>query len=72
MVRELQLSFYFPADHMREVQVPIMSHCKHDEDKLGDEICAGFPEGGKDACQVRKKDITDLLYCTNIQIHGFR
>ncbi|XP_077288082.1 serine protease nudel [Arctopsyche grandis] len=38
-------------DHMREVEVPIMSNCKHSEDRQGQEICAGVSKGGRDACQ---------------------
>lgn len=41
------------ADHLREVEVPIWSQCNHREDLDGNEICAGFLEGGKDACQVK-------------------
>lgn len=40
------------ADHMREVEIPIWTKCKHREDQEGKEICAGLIEGGKDACQV--------------------
>nr|CAD7266640.1 unnamed protein product [Timema shepardi] len=39
------------ADHMREVELPILSECKHREDTEGHEICAGMEEGGRDACQ---------------------
>lgn len=31
----------FLADQMREVEVPILRHCKHNEDSDLDEICAG-------------------------------
>lgn len=37
---------------MREVEVPIWENCKHEEDKVGKEICAGLAEGGRDTCQV--------------------
>ncbi|KAI5644482.1 trypsin domain-containing protein [Phthorimaea operculella] len=49
-------------DHMREVEVPIWSHCKHREDRAGKEICAGFNEGRKDACQG---DSGGPLLCKN-------
>lgn len=39
------------ADQLREVEVPIMKWCKHKEDLVGAEICAGIAEGGKDTCQ---------------------
>ncbi|XP_046405684.1 serine protease nudel isoform X2 [Ischnura elegans] len=38
-------------DNMHEVVVPIVAVCPHRDDREGDEICAGIPEGGKDACQ---------------------
>jgi hypothetical protein len=47
----LLLHTYFIADHMREVEVPILPSCKHREDNEGLELCAGIPEGGRDACQ---------------------
>ena len=44
-------SILFLADHLREVEVPILPECKHLVDRNDGEICAGYPEGGKDACQ---------------------
>lgn len=49
-------------DHLREVEVPIWDKCKHREDRAGREICAGLPEGGKDACQG---DSGGPLLCRN-------
>ena len=36
---------------MREVEVPVLPMCKHEEDNEAFELCAGMPEGGHDACQ---------------------
>ncbi|XP_063377037.1 serine protease nudel isoform X1 [Cydia fagiglandana] len=49
-------------DHMREVEVPVWEKCKHREDRVGKEICAGLSEGGKDACQG---DSGGPLLCRN-------
>ncbi|XP_063992625.1 serine protease nudel isoform X2 [Diachasmimorpha longicaudata] len=38
-------------DDLREVEVPILPQCKHNADRIGEEICAGVSQGGKDACQ---------------------
>lgn len=39
------------ADQLHEVNVPILETCNHRRDVEGDEICAGYPKGGRDACQ---------------------
>lgn len=44
-------SFVNAADHMHEVDVPILSSCKRQEDRDAEEICAGAIEGGRDTCQ---------------------
>ncbi|KAG8336073.1 hypothetical protein J6590_053296 [Homalodisca vitripennis] len=38
-------------DHLQEVDVPILPYCKRKVDQVGDEICAGYIEGGHDTCQ---------------------
>ncbi|XP_055630192.1 serine protease nudel isoform X2 [Toxorhynchites rutilus septentrionalis] len=38
-------------DHLKEVSVPILSYCKHKNDREGMEICAATDGGGFDACQ---------------------
>lgn len=43
--------FLFLADHLREVNVPIIASCKHLKDVEGKELCAGDRDGGRDACQ---------------------
>lgn len=54
---KFQLNFYAfshihrSADHLRAVNVPILEMCNHRKDIEGDEICAGYPKGGRDACQ---------------------
>lgn len=39
------------ADNLRDVQLPILQDCKTLLDDMGDEICAGRLEGGRDTCQ---------------------
>lgn len=36
---------------MKEVDVPILPKCKYLADREGDEICAGYLNGGRDTCQ---------------------
>ncbi|KAL0275641.1 UNVERIFIED_CONTAM: hypothetical protein PYX00_003439 [Menopon gallinae] len=63
-------------DQMREVEVPILSKCRHIEDLAGDEICAGVAEGGKDTCQgdsggpLLCKDANSAWYAAGIVSHG--
>lgn len=38
-------------DHLHEVSVPIIERCKTVLDNIGGSICAGEPQGGRDACQ---------------------
>ncbi|XP_060524589.1 serine protease nudel-like [Cylas formicarius] len=65
-------------DHMREVEVPILRHCKHKEDSDRDELCAGLSEGGKDACQgdsggpliCRNPNNPNQWYLAGIVSHG--
>lgn len=66
------------ADHLREVEVPVLSYCKHKEDAEGNEICAGLLQGGKDACQgdsggpflCRNPNSPDQWYLAGIVSHG--
>lgn len=39
------------ADHLREVEVPILEKCKYETDQTAATICAGYLQGGRDACQ---------------------
>lgn len=63
---------------MRQVEVPILSNCKHREDREGSEICAGLPEGGKDACQgdsggpllCRNPERQNQWYLAGVVSHG--
>ena len=69
---------YSPADQLRQVDVPIMKHCRHKSDRSGQEICAGFTEGGKDACQgdsggpfvCKNPNVPTQWYLAGIVSHG--
>lgn len=80
-IRILKLSFVsiintfnllFPADHLREVELPILANCKYPDDRNEAEICAGMPQGGRDTCQgdsggplMCRFDISKLVTITN-------
>ncbi|XP_034949876.1 serine protease nudel isoform X2 [Chelonus insularis] len=38
-------------DHLRDVEVPVLAQCKRPTDHYEGVVCAGLPDGGKDACQ---------------------
>lgn len=48
---------------MRAVNVPILDMCNHRKDIEGDEICAGYSSGGRDACQG---DSGGPLFCRSV------
>ncbi|KAK0183422.1 hypothetical protein PV327_001466 [Microctonus hyperodae] len=65
-------------DHLREVEVPILSSCKQSTDNTAAVICAGQIEGGKDACQgdsggplmCKISEFADQWYVAGIISHG--
>lgn len=48
-------------DHLHEVSVPIIQRCKSPLDNIGGSICAGEPQGGRDACQGMKIDRNNVM-----------
>lgn len=81
--RILRNEFYFSlssisADQLHEVNVPILETCNHRRDVEGDEICAGYPKGGRDACQgdsggplmCRSESSASQYYLVGIVSHG--
>ncbi|CAB3376503.1 Hypothetical predicted protein [Cloeon dipterum] len=68
----------YDPDQIHEVDVPILENCKHLEDREGVEICAGWPEGGKDACKgdsggpllCRVPQVPEKWYVAGVVSHG--
>ncbi|XP_014475627.1 PREDICTED: serine protease nudel [Dinoponera quadriceps] len=63
-------------DQLREVEVPILSSCKHTLDRNNATICAGYPYGGYDACQgdsggpLMCRDPNSQWYVAGVISHG--
>lgn len=69
---------YIAAENLRVANVPILETCNHRSDVDGDEICAGYPKGGRDACQgdsggpfmCRSESNASQYYLAGIVSHG--
>lgn len=68
----------FSGDLMRQVIVPIRKRCTDPEDQVSEDVCAGDPNGGRDACQgdsggplfCRSVNHTDEWYLAGVVSHG--
>nr|NP_523947.2 nudel [Drosophila melanogaster]P98159.2 RecName: Full=Serine protease nudel; Flags: Precursor [Drosophila melanogaster]AAF50656.1 nudel [Drosophila melanogaster] len=66
------------SDPMRQVIVPIRKKCTDPEDQASEDICAGDPDGGRDACQgdsggplfCRSVSNPDEFYLAGVVSHG--
>ena len=45
------ITFFFSADELQVVEVPILEKCKYQADEESKCVCAGEKQGQKDACQ---------------------
>lgn len=68
----------FLGDPLRQVIVPIRKRCTDPEDQASENICAGDPNGGRDACQgdsggplfCRSVSRPEELYLAGVVSHG--
>ncbi|EDV41196.1 uncharacterized protein Dana_GF10896 [Drosophila ananassae] len=66
------------SDPLRQVIVPIRKRCSDPEDQASENICAGDPNGGRDACQgdsggplfCRSVSRPEELYLAGVVSHG--
>ncbi|XP_030372778.1 serine protease nudel [Scaptodrosophila lebanonensis] len=66
------------SESLRQVTVPIRKRCTDPEDQAAEDICAGDPNGGRDACQgdsggplfCRSVTNSDEWYLAGVVSHG--
>ncbi|KAH8302029.1 hypothetical protein KR044_001962 [Drosophila immigrans] len=66
------------SDPLRQVILPIRKRCPDPEDQASEDVCAGDPDGGRDACQgdsggplfCRSVNNTDEWYLAGVVSHG--